>query len=74
MSGACSSDVLPQPDNKIQNRINGNPRLNFLDKNIISLLLLLSGFNETNKISIYRLENKKTMPLPLALFNGIKRC
>jgi hypothetical protein len=51
---ANSSGEGPQADNKMQNNSKVIPRLNFFVKNIISLLLLLSGFNETIKISIYR--------------------
>ena len=49
-----SSGEGPQADNQMQNSNMVIPRLNFFVINIIPLLLLLSGFIETIKISIYR--------------------
>jgi hypothetical protein len=47
---ASSSGEGPQADNEMQKSIRINPRLTFFVKNIMSLLLMLSGFNETIKI------------------------
>jgi hypothetical protein len=70
---ACSSGEGPQADNKMQNSIKANPRMNLLDKNIISLLLLLSGLYELIRMKFTWERNKKTMPLSLALFSGVKQ-
>jgi hypothetical protein len=51
---ASSSGEGPQDDINMQNSIKVNIRKIFFVKNIWSLLLLLSGFNETNKVSIQR--------------------
>jgi hypothetical protein len=71
---ASSSGDGPQADNKIQNSIKVNPRLNVFVRYIISLLLLLSGFNETSNISINRYGGfKKQCQKPMALFSEVKQ-